>query len=407
MAYISKLYAGTGATPTATYDNIAQFFLDAGWTLHDNVGTRSNVYKSQGEEGVFPPGYLHLYLSSSTIYTIPYLYWNADTNTGTCYNYNTSYNYIAAGSVTSWYACYGNKDFILLVIDAYTSTSTSYVKLLGFIPAYFDETLTTTVSGISSGSNVDVPVTTVSGFVSGRRYQIVGSNYEGRELMTLNSVDSVNSVLNFASIAANYASGSYLGSKLGYFGGNVVTLTTDRPGSVIATNLTGTTNNTSSGDTYVNYLINFINTTLVDPEGRSQKYAISPLYEYEYTNQALLGYYDDYLFSALNIGNKGDIHGVVTTMQNYEFGTAESGTATTITDNDKAWTTNQWVNKIVVVAEGTGVGQTRVIGSNDATTLTLNGTNWITTPNGASMYYIVDEAYRKVTDTFVIREIIN
>ncbi len=68
-------------------------------------------------------------------------------------------------------------------------------------------------------------------------------------------------------------------------------------------------------------------------------------------------------------------------------GTAELGTTTTLTDTDKAWTTmDQWKNYLVTITAGTGSGQTALIASNNANTLTISGT-W-TSPGADSKYMI-------------------
>ncbi len=59
---------------------------------------------------------------------------------------------------------------------------------------------------------------------------------------------------------------------------------------------------------------------------------------------------------------------------------------TTLQDTTKSWTTNQWVGYYVRIFSGTAEGQTRVITSNTANTLT-----WIsagTAPDGTSRYFI-------------------
>lgn len=59
------------------------------------------------------------------------------------------------------------------------------------------------------------------------------------------------------------------------------------------------------------------------------------------------------------------------------IGTATSGSATTLVNSGKAWTTNQWANYQVRITAGTGAGQVRTITSNTGTTLTI--------PTGATL----------------------
>ncbi|MBM4137215.1 MAG: hypothetical protein FJ241_10360 [Nitrospira sp.] len=72
-----------------------------------------------------------------------------------------------------------------------------------------------------------------------------------------------------------------------------------------------------------------------------------------------------------------------------DSGTAESGTANTLTDNDKAWTANQWAGKRVYISAGTGSGQERTISSNTGNTLTVSS-NWVINPDATSVYTISD-----------------
>ncbi len=69
------------------------------------------------------------------------------------------------------------------------------------------------------------------------------------------------------------------------------------------------------------------------------------------------------------------------------WGTVSSATANTLTDNTKNWTANAFVRAYVRITGGTGAGQTRLISSNTATTLTVSQ-NWTTTPNTTSTYEI-------------------
>lgn len=70
----------------------------------------------------------------------------------------------------------------------------------------------------------------------------------------------------------------------------------------------------------------------------------------------------------------------------FATGTAESATGTTLTDSDKSWGTNQWVNSTIRITGGTGVGQTRVITANTATQVTV--ATWTTNPDATSTYEI-------------------
>jgi hypothetical protein len=68
-------------------------------------------------------------------------------------------------------------------------------------------------------------------------------------------------------------------------------------------------------------------------------------------------------------------------------GTASSGTASTLVDTGIGWTVNAYIDKVVKITAGTGVGQVKLILSNTADTLTIFG-RWDTNPDGTSEYDI-------------------
>lgn len=70
-------------------------------------------------------------------------------------------------------------------------------------------------------------------------------------------------------------------------------------------------------------------------------------------------------------------------------GTATAGGASTLTDSDKSWTTNEWASYEVSIYDGTGAGQYRTIQSNTATALTVSAA-WTTEPDETSKYLIKD-----------------
>lgn len=95
----------------------------------------------------------------------------------------------------------------------------------------------------------------------------------------------------------------------------------------------------------------------------------------------------------------------------YDSGTATSGAATTITDTNKAWNTDEHIGRMVRLTGGTGSGQVKHISSNTATVLTIGGKSgdWATNPDNTSTYLIydgppaeTDKATSGSTTTFVV-----
>ena len=77
------------------------------------------------------------------------------------------------------------------------------------------------------------------------------------------------------------------------------------------------------------------------------------------------------------------------------YGTATSGTSTTLTDTSKDWETDVWKDSYVEILSGTGVGQIRKIASNTGDTITVS-TAFTTAPDSTSVYRIFGSGYSVV-----------
>lgn len=78
-------------------------------------------------------------------------------------------------------------------------------------------------------------------------------------------------------------------------------------------------------------------------------------------------------FEAITTGaDATSVYQVTEGKPGYAIGVATSGSATTVVNSGKSWTTNQWTNYQVRILSGTGVGQVRTIASNTGTTLTIS-----------------------------------
>lgn len=75
---------------------------------------------------------------------------------------------------------------------------------------------------------------------------------------------------------------------------------------------------------------------------------------------------------------------------------ADIHTADTIGKSDRAWAVNAFVGMMVTINGGTGINQSRIILSNTATTLTVNG-NWTIEPQNDSDFYIARPDYYSFT----------
>lgn len=98
-------------------------------------------------------------------------------------------------------------------------------------------------------------------------------------------------------------------------------------------------------------------------------------------NQCLQAVRDDITRGTIDVNNIGPAGTIV------DEGVASGGTDITLEDETKNWEENKWVNYIVCIVDGTGKGQSGLIVSNDATTLTVSQ-EWETPPDDSSAYKI-------------------
>lgn len=70
-------------------------------------------------------------------------------------------------------------------------------------------------------------------------------------------------------------------------------------------------------------------------------------------------------------GTSGKMVSTYTRLDVFATGTATSGSATTLVNSAKSWTTDQWIGYQVRITAGTGCGQVRTITDSDATSLTF------------------------------------
>jgi len=369
-----------------TYNIRADFLTDLwadlasmGWTLHDDQsGSSYQVWKSDGEASDRIYEYVKIdWITANAIQVRAYAWWDATTHTGSSAAYSYGSITTAETGFTGW--IYGNKNLVALM----TKVSATYYRTgFGHFNKKFLTVETTLTADATSGTNVTTTVTSTSGFLAGSYYQILGSVGEGRDEVQVSSItDSTHMVI--ASLLRNYGTGAKIGqspSTFGYWSGSANFYQTCQLA------VAGTAVCSNSGY----YLLNtpLLNTAYIDPNQRdSDFYYLQPLIGYETSGVAFAAYNDEYILQA-PLGAIEDVFyaGV------QDSGTAESGNATTLTDNNKSWATNAWANKVVVITTGTGAGQTRKITSNDATALTVP--TWVTNPDSTSQYVICDEAYR-------------
>jgi hypothetical protein len=377
-----------------------------------NVG---RVYSSIGEAGTEPKNYVYLYIAGITmawrlIGIIGTAQWAA--STWLCGPWPNQYVYpLTDISANPCYAfIYGNKDFVIVCI---LYSSSYYYIGFGFLTPVWTQR-TTLTSSATAGSNVNLAVASSANAKVGQWLQMWGAAEEGRDKVVVSAVpDSTH--ITVTSLPRNYSSGSWIGiipvRAIFLRAGN-----TQLVDGVHYMNLAdaGTAEGGSNNAFFSYPLANQLGSEAA-PDYRLQKYLLRPAYyqmqDYVSGQQGLC--VGGYLPTAI-ILQQGK---VVTSLDlflvydGYSYpvsGTAESGTATTLTDTDKTLTTDAWIDYILVITGGTGVGQTRRIISNTATQFTV--TTWQTNPDATSQYAVVEEAWRQLgngaVNSPVVKEII-
>lgn len=394
MAY-NCYYSQTYSTLTDFFDRICAGVVAAGWTLYDDVSATVKVYKTQGEGDQYSiPGYIKIntYLTVDVEFT-PYLYWNNTTHVGTTKAYHiTTYHTLKYGA-NEPLCIYGDKNFIIGWTGV--NNSQSYYKTIafGFLPNIYDDTVTTSTAPVSAGAGVTLNVNNTSGFVDDSYYMMIGTSSEGRDPVHVNSIDS-STTMTITNMPRAYASGATIGAQPFPFGMSYSNLYNwisicSYFGSV------GTADNLSS-HTWSNTALFTISE--VDPDIKTNRWFLQPLSfkETSATSYYKVGYTGNNIYYTPANGFHADIQNDMYTLgDDIENGSVTSATVSGVTDSSKSWVTDEWADKIVLITDGTGLGQSRVVASNTATTLNLN-TNWYITPVSLDLFQIVDEVYRAV-----------
>ena len=389
---ITRYWRQNSYTAQQIFDIIGQMMIDAGWELWDNISTTSKVYRTNGESGNRPYGYVNLLISTTYIQALPYVYWNNTTHVGIGGVTRVSTSYYGLEVVT-------NIDYFLSIDkDLYTHCNTSAINRqsigwFGYITNLFEYDVRTKITqAATAGNNVQIQVESTEGFRTDLTYAVVGSTTEGRYWnLVITSIDGPTSMTLF-NLPINIGINSWIGTNPIVFGTNMngvqgstqFYLTCPR-------NVNGTA--TVPGNKYL-LLDPSLTESASDPSFNN--WLLRPYVFYEYfgeNDQGYIGHFGDrlgYSFSVCKIfdifvkhSSKGVINGCVTSLNSL----------LSFTDNTKTWATNEFVDKIVYIASGVGEGQTRVIQSNTSTNINVYK-NWDRCPTIGSVYYIVDKTYR-------------
>jgi len=357
----------------------------AGWTLHDDVSATVKVYKSNGEKGSGPYGYLYLYnYASNYIEYFPYAYWDAATHTGYRKAYDsapTSYQRLTVFTGPVAYIG-GDKDSIIACTN---NSSVNYQQgmLVCHVPTVVDSDFTTLTENATAGANATLTVADSSKFGVGRYFQIFGLTEGVDRIYVTEKTDSTH--IKVANLPRNYASGSFLGFMPLFFGDMRVNGTPFNPvnyhtdaGATVSTN---------------GYVIGTVNTSNAVQNTHDLKYGMTG-FQITMTGNITLGYLSSNIYYPYQSFANQDVGILNNDGSMPAASSATLGTSTTLVDTTQSWTTDALIGKFVVITAGTGIGQVRKITDNDATSLTVE--TWATTPDATSDYKISDRAFRVI-----------
>ena len=217
MAYKAYDLEVTGADDA--FSKIQSAIVNMGWVLHDTVDATHKVYKSNGKEGDKSYGYIQVYNQDNYIYFEAYLYWDAETNTGTCKAYilETPNNKIGPFSSGDRLWIGGDKDIVFT-----RKIGSGRFMIVGHIPTFFNTVHTTLTGDATSGDSAILTVASTTGFATGMNCQIVGIS-EGRDKLLVESVTNATTLV-ITNLPRNYGNGAHLGFPAQCFGGTTATI---------------------------------------------------------------------------------------------------------------------------------------------------------------------------------------
>lgn len=401
MAYVAHefYYDGTRAT---LWGYIQVAMINFGWELWDNISATVKVYRSNGESGKEPYGYVWFDAGTSTYIQInPYQYWNNATHTGIRLRYasdTAGYNRITYMSQT--YACFigGDKDFVLIAGDTFQCNVGSFV-LFGHLPVRFDNNLTAAQG--TAGTAGTITIASSSGMGIGKKIQIAGA--EGCDSLSISAAPDATTRL-VTALPRNYGTSAVVGSPASVFG--IVSSNTAFWYPVSIWGDSGTAG-TSSG--------NWAVSTITGPAlystffWQQQKYTLTPFLVYNLTAAfpgAMVGSFGINLMAGVSV-QAGD---TMLTNNDDSFPVVSSVTGitdNTLSDSSKSWVVNEHAGRLCIISFGPGAGAVKRILSNTANVLTMDS-NWPVLvdslhfgyPNIGSEYKICDKIYRGMSGLF-------
>lgn len=393
MAYKGYRVRNASLTVSTLLTSICTAIAAMGWTLHDDVSASKKVYKSNGEDGLKHYGYVSLSIVSQQIYFDAYVFWDASAHVGyspAISNGTTSLNSLSwiTPSTTADYYIYGNKDMVFVGVQG-----GSYHCGFGHVPSPVDTTpVTALTSAVAAGSDKTIAVSSSSGFAKNTNYMMVDFATGNRDTVLVSDIPDGTS-LKIYSVPRNYASGTYIGPcpvRFGVWQSSALRFYA----TAVPKYSAGTALTASNHEFFVDSL------AIGNVNDVTDRNLLTPFLVR--SASAFLGFSGTLSVTKAFAATSGDVWGLCNGWSP-EQGQATSATVGTIVDGSKAWDVNQWIDKYVIIVEGTGINQVRKITASGTTELTV-ASNWTTTPDGTSVYRIVDQAWRAIPGSFMALE---
>lgn len=386
------------------FSAIKLLLVAAGWELHDAIDADTEVYKSNGESGNEPYGYIWIDAGTSTyIEFAAYQYWDSATHVGTrkMWAYNTQANSrITATYIGTSYAktiIFGDKDiFGICTYQNNTGAAAAGQGIVfGHLQSRFDNTLVNADG--TAGTAGTLSVATTAGLGVGKYIQIVGGT-SGCDLLQITELTNATTI-KVTSLPRNYGTGAIIGSPASTFG--IVGM-----GATVSTRWFQTSfygdAGTTVGSAYVNITQVSSPVLYQNPSHFSKKFELTPFIiatDSASSPGIMLGLiHRNILYGTYTYGYECFV-------ENTGGGFPISGTVSsigsgTLTDSRQSWGVDEHAGRFVIIVSGTGIGQVKKIISNTATVLTLQS-NWSTNPDLSSDYKICDTIWRGLPTLFL------
>jgi len=388
---IARLYGHTTVDADDVIDQIKDTMVSGGWTLYDDQSASDYyILTSTGESEDQATCYACIdhSLSSGYVNIYFYQYWNNGTHAGSGRIGNTTAHRVAVneGGGDTLYV-WSNKDFVCVACYSGGGYDVTCIQFSdGFFGAY--EAIGSLDSGVSSGSDVVCALAetdSAANFKSGDTYQILGSDNDKRQLVTLSGVDPNNEQITISSLSQNYSAGS----RVGNIPNKWICLNHQFYATCIDSHITSG-NVTGYYSTLAFLDANF--KAAIDPDERTGKYIMLPLWFVDPGNYSLSRMTGQYVKYLKPTSISSSLHTITDGLQ--DSGTSSgSNTSTALNDTAKTWDADAYNDFALIITGGTGAGQTRLISDTTTTQLVIDSA-WDTTPDATSTYNICRRAWR-------------